>query len=345
MRSLFVVAALLCVAAALALPRSEEQTFASFMDFTRRFNKQYSSMDEFNQRYANFLSTLDRIEQLNADGGNVFGITKFADLTPEEFKATYLGFRPSPHRHGKHVTVAEPQFEASGSFDWRDNKGFTVVSAVKDQGQCGSCWAFSAVEEVESMEALARNASVQVYSEQQVVSCDTKDGGCDGGDTITAYDYLVKAGGVETESSYPYTSGNGKDGSCNVTTSKFVAKISGYTYATTPCFDSCAKQDEATLLNNMVSTGPVSICVEAEPWQDYNGGILSSNCAKSYNSLDHCVQLVGYNDGSGSDANTAYWIIRNSWAADWGEDGYIYVKYGSNLCGVADEATFVTISN
>jgi len=335
MRVLFVVAALLCVGVALAAPRTEEQTFSSFMDFTRRFNKQYKSVEEFTQRYTNFLATLDRIEQLNADGSNVHGITKFADLTPAEFKSMYLGFNPGLKQK---LPVLQPAADAApSSFDWR-SKG--AVTPVKDQQQCGSCWAFSTVEEIESMNFLAGNGLMSL-SPQQIVSCDTVDAGCDGGDTITAYQYVIQAGGIELDSSYPYTSGNGDSGTCEVNSSKFVAKINGSYYATPSCDDSCDNQNEDLLATNLASTGPVSICVDAEPWQTYSGGILtaSSGCSHDYSDLDHCVQLVGYNNGG----SQPYWIVRNSWNTDWGIDGYIYVAKGQNVCGIADEATICTI--
>jgi cathepsin F len=178
-----------------------------------------------------------------------------------------------------------------------------------------------------------------VLSPQQIVSCDTVDAGCDGGDTISAYQYVEKAGGIELNKDYPYTSGGGNNGKCSVNPSKFAAKINGSKYATPGCTGSCNGQDEDTLAANLVSVGPISICVNAEPWQTYVSGILKSGCPHAYNDLDHCVQLVGYNF-SGA---TPYWIIRNSWNTDWGVDGYIYVAKGSNLCGVADEATYCTI--
>jgi len=173
-------------------------------------------------------------------------------------------------------------------------------------------------------------------SPQQIVSCDKVDLGCNGGDLPSAYDY-VETNGLQSESSYPYTSGtSGSTGTCKYSAGSVVARISGYSYATPACFDSCNSQDESTLLNNLASTGPVAICVYAEPWQFYISGILSSSCSHTYSTLDHCVQLVGYQTGT-----TPYWLIRNSWGTSWGNAGYIYVKYGSNLCGVADEAMFV----
>jgi len=187
------------------------------------------------------------------------------------------------------------------------------------------------------MTYIKRN-TLPVLSPQQIVSCDTVDQGCNGGDTPTAYQYVMQAGGLDTETSYPYRSGDGNDYSCHFNKAAVAAKISGFTYATPPCQDACNNQNEPLLASNMAATGPVSVCLNAEPWQDYMGGILKSGCGHAVSDMDHCVQLVGYNTGG----STPYWIIRNSWNTDWGIQGYIYVAQKSNLCGVANEATFVT---
>jgi len=118
-------------------------------------------------------------------------------------------------------------------------------------------------------------------------------------------------------------------------------------YATDPCYFLCNNQDEDTLASNVASVQPPSICVDASSWSDYTGGVMTtSSCSSRYFKLDHCVHLVGYNGytGSASDSSSGYWIVRNSWDSDWGEEGYIYLQMGTNTCGVADEATTVTIA-
>jgi len=222
--------------------------------------------------------------------------------------------------------------------DWRQ-KG--AVSKVKDQAQCGSCWAFSATEQIESAWFLAKG-TLPILSPQQIVSCDKTDQGCNGGDTPTAYAYVKSAGGLESEAAYPYSSGGGSTGTCKFKAASIVAKISGFSYATSPCSGSCKTQDEATFANNVAAKGPASICVNAEAWQLYSSGVLSAKACggSAYTDLDHCVQLVGYNKPA---SGKSYWIVRNSWGTSWGYSGYIYVEYGTNACGVADEATFVTI--
>jgi len=195
------------------------------------------------------------------------------------------------------------------------------VTPVKDQGQCGSCWAFSATETIESYWALAGNTLVGL-SEEQIVDCDTNDGGCNGGNTQTAYQYVYSAGGMDTESAYPY---NGGGSSCNFDASGVVAKIQN---------QGSSIDGEDGIYSQTSTAGPVSVCVAASTWQNYQGGILTS-CDTQ---VDHCVQLTGYYNYGQSNA---YWNVRNSWGADWGESGYIWVAIGQDLCQIGDDATIV----
>jgi len=211
------------------------------------------------------------------------------------------------------------------SFDWR-LKG--AVTPVKNQEQCGSCWAFSATEGVESAWFLLKN-QLLILSPQQIVSCDTSDDGCDGGDLPTAFGY-IQQNGLEADSVYPYTSGNGDDGTCVYDSTKVIAKISGFKYATTTA-------NETAMQAAMIPNGPLSICVDASTWQYYTGGVITHGCGDS---LDHCVQIVGW---ASTAANDPYWIIRNSWGTDWGLNGFLWVERGHDECGVSDEATYVTI--
>merc|ERR1712176_1311849 len=229
--------------------------------------------------------------------------------------------------------------DTPASIDWRP-KG--AVSAVKDQGECGSCWAFSATEEIESQISMA-TGNLPKLSTQQIISCDKTDDGCDGGNTETAYKYVTKAGGIDTAADYPDKSHTtGRTGKCSWD-KKEVNKVTGFTYATKPCNSgSCKHQDEDALAAALVSKGPISICVNAggSGWQNYKKGIYTRRCSGASSDLDHCVQLVGY-DKSGP---TPYWIVRNSWNTDWGMNGYMHLKMGENLCGVADEATIADVA-
>jgi cathepsin F len=321
-------------------PSDSALLLEEFQNFKLKYNKHYESEEEEAIRFTNFQNSILRVTFKNTYGDNIFGITKFSDMSPEEFRAGYLNYKPrGPMLNIETVPTAQTTVS---SYDWRDHG---AVTAVKDQGYCGSCWAFSTVEAIESAWELAGNP-LTIFSEQQIVSCDTTDAGCNGGNPPTAYEYVEKAGGLALESDYPYASSSGTAPACqNFTVSG--GKISAYSYATKPCYAKCAKQDEDTLAASTATIQPPSICVDASQWSDYTSGVMTTaSCSSKYTKLDHCVQLVGFSGytGTASSSSSGYWIVRNSWNTDWGLDGYIYLQMGTNTCGVADEATVVTIA-
>jgi C1A family cysteine protease len=243
------------------------------------------------------------------------------------------GFVRMPRNGPVNVAEITDEMRAAvpDSLDW-SAKGATTP--VKDQGQCGSCWAYSATEGIESGLFMA-GGPLEELSEQQVISCDKTDGGCNGGDLPTAFDYVESAGGIDTESDYPDTSAkSGNTGRCKSFKKK--AKVTGYKYAIPPCDSgACKNQKESDMMAALNQYGPLSVCVNAESWDNYSGGIYKKKCSGAARNLDHCVQLVGY------DKSANYWKVRNSWAADWGEDGFIRLPMGENACGIADEAMYV----
>jgi cathepsin F len=293
-----------------------------------QYNRVYADEEE-PTRFENFKATLDRIAVRNAAGSSAtFGLTKFSDLSPEEFKTIYLGAKRNERRTDVEV-LTPPNVDVPQTFDWR-NQNPPMVTPVKNQEQCGSCWAFSATENIESMYCMSKQmdcSQLPPLAPQQIVDCDTTDDGCDGGNTETAYQYVQSAGGLEDESNYPYT---GQDGNCNFNQAEVAVQISGWKYIT-------QNSDEGVMQSSLVSVGPLSICVYAEPWQEYTGGVLmASDCQGQ---IDHCVQLVGYD----MTASTPFWSVRNSWGTDWGENGYIRLQYGQDTCSCADDVTTATI--
>jgi len=353
MRLVFLV--LLCMLPAV-LCVSIDQEWAAFKV---KYNRNYHSDSEEDFRFNIFKTDVAKAQQLTAASQQsgvadaaVFGINQYADWDANEFKSTMLNYKPFTGLNGKLHEVAKAKRhhahhhsakKASTGYvasDWRTKN---AITPVKDQGQCGSCLAFSVTETLESTWFLQGKGALPVLAPQQIVDCDTKeDQGCNGGDPVATYNDYVKNTGLEAEATYPYTSGlSGQGGTCQVNSSSTIitAPIKTFTYATTPCTDACTSQDEVTLSANVAATGPASICVYAESWQTYTSGILTNatSCPSAYTSLDHCVQLVGM----GTDGSSNYWIVRNSWAASWGELGYIRVQVGQNLCGIADESTFV----
>jgi len=323
----FLKLAIFSALAAFAVAQEENLLLSSFKSFVSTYNKSYTNAEEFDYRLSVFNQTLHLIEQRNAEGEAEHGINKFADLTQDEFRAMYLGYNPSGRSSDPETLEISPTLNSSSvsSVDWR-TKG--VLTPVKDQAQCGSCWAFSATEQIETNWKMAGNELVSL-SPQQIVSCDKKDDGCNGGNTETAYAYVVKAGGLDTEAAYPYTSGKGKTGKCKVKKAKEVAKIKGFTTV------SKSRTGEKKMVTQ-IQKSPISVCVDAEKWQTYKKGIIGKSCG---NQLDHCVQAVGLN----TDGGQSYWVVRNSWNTDWGVKGYIYVKEGINACGIANDATVVKI--
>jgi C1A family cysteine protease len=327
MKIILVLLAVVAVCAAIRVNHKftppEKQLQDQFVQFVHDHNKQYDET-EFNKRYAIFKDNVAKINQLNRGQSDaVFGINKFSDLTAEEFTKMYKGYKKTnvTVRAGVYAPSTVPTAPPT-SFDWRTQG---VVSAVKNQEQCGSCWAFSATEGVESAWKLAGH-TLDILAPQQIVDCDTSDAGCDGGDLPTAFAYVHREG-LERETNYPY---RGVDESCRYNAADVDAKISGFQYATTT-------KNEAQMQTASFAHGPLSICVDAATWQTYKSGIITSNCGQS---LDHCVQIVGWDTSS---TGVDYWIIRNSWGTSWGNAGYIYVARNKNLCGVADEATYVVI--
>jgi len=328
---------LISIAVAIASTSSLEQ---QFRDFQRKYNKVYTTTAEFDTRFHIFKSNLEHAKELQAKNPLAkFGVTKFSDLSQEEFANFYLmphvDFANFVKPAEKDFSIPHPNNRVSCSpdpknYDWyADCQG--TVTDVYNQGQCGSCWAFSATETIESYYAIGGGTLTEL-SMEQIVDCDTggQDQGCNGGFPSGAYQYVQTAGGIEPLSQYPYTAEGGESGSCQFNKADVVVAVTG----------SSSVSGETGLYSqsSSASGGPVSVCVDASSWSSYSGGVLTS-CG---NNVDHCVQLTGYaNYGE----NGSYWIVRNSWGGDWGESGFIWIQIGQDLCSIGDYATIVTAGN
>lgn len=267
------------------------------------------------------------VERLNREhvaigGDEIYGLTPFLDIPAVEFRAQYLGYvpaeKPAPSTlkalFNMDYDAVKDQLEAS-SFDWR-SKG--VLTPIKNQAQCGSCWAFATVETIESANAIAGKGLRQLAPEQ-LVDCDHDNAnGCSGGDPSSAYSYVQQAGGVMPSSSYPYTAGGGFAGWCKFRRSAVVETIAGHG----PVYG------ETAMAGALQQHGPLGIVVDASSWQYYSGGVMRS-CGMQ---TDHAVQLVGFTPGT--------WIVRNSWGAWWGESGYIELERGVNMCALTTEVNY-----
>lgn len=304
---------LLCFICASAVYGSlYENCDALFSEFQRAHKLKYSETEK-KSRNAFFCENMKKADELNIiNGSPAFGVTKFADRSEKEFSAL-LGRK----NHGKmpdpKITVREPKAGDHVNYmNWQERK---VVTPVKNQGQCGSCWAHSAAEQIESQFALDGNALME-FSPQQIASCTTNCMGCGGGDTTYAYDYLMSlptTEGLGSAAFAPYVQSmynQCTDAACTEACSSidvsalqtyemltgFYAQVTGYEYATTPCTGQCNAQNMTMLAQNIASSGPASICVDASSWNLYTGNgavVAASTCKMGFYDLDHCVQLVG----------------------------------------------------
>jgi len=260
-----------------------------------------------------------------------------------EFKRSRLMSRPTNGQKlaasclAKGITLIDNTIDDSAvpnSFDWR-SKG--VVTPVKDQGQCGSCWAFSTIGNIESQWAI-KGHKLSQFSEQMIVDCSTGcsneppygpvcNQGCDGGWQWNAFSDIMNWGGVESETEYPYT---GVDGTCNKQKQYYVSPIKNYTCITN---QESGGADETKMAAYLVQHGPISMALNANLLMDYSGGIVEpseGDCDGS--SLDHALLIVGY--GISSNDSTPYWIVKNSWSSTWGENGYFRIIKGKSACGL-----------
>ncbi|KAF3837988.1 hypothetical protein F7725_009756 [Dissostichus mawsoni] len=287
------------------------ELLGQFKEFMVKYNKDYSSQED--------------------QGSAEYGVTKFSDLTDillsnskvcllffcfppeEEFQSAYLNPLLSQWNLHRLMKPAPPaRGPAPASWDWRDHG---AVGSIKNQGMCGSCWAFSVTGNIEGQWFL-KNGTLLSLSEQELVDCDGLDQACKGGLPSNAYEAIEKLGGLETETDYSYT---GKKQSCDFTSMKVAAYINSSV--------ELSKDEKAWLAEN----GPVSVALNAFAMQFYRKGV--SHPMKIFcNSwmIDHAVLMVGY----GERKNIPFWAIKNSWGEDYGEQGYYYLYRGSNACGI-----------
>merc|ERR1719171_3063987 len=279
---------------------------------------------EVDAKFAQWVKNDKFIAETNAKSlSYTVGHNEFSDMAWEDFREVYTGYKDSAKylRRPKNVNEAlldkDVQDAAPASIDWTTKN---AVTPIKNQGQCGSCWAFSTVMGIEGALAVETNTLLSL-SEQDLVSCDHNgDQGCQGGLMDNAFGW-IKENGICSEDSYPYTSGGGSTGTCKKTCTPVVT-VTGHT-------DVPAKDEDA--LKTAVAQQPVSVAIEADKsvFQLYKSGVLDNpTCGTK---LDHGVLIVGYGTDSGKD----YWKVKNSWGATWGEQGYLRMVRNKNQCGIA----------
>jgi len=303
-------------------------------DFQLEFNKVYNSDEEVAHRKSIFEKNLAMIRTHNAQQDKTWyaAVNEFADWDNDEFRATRTGHTPS--RQGPRVSMSANVGDLPESVDWRAQDG--ILTPVKNQASCGSCWAFSAVQTLESHLAIATGEAAPVLSPQQLVSCAPDPehcggtGGCKGSTQPIAFNYTANEG-LSLNSDYPYTSTFGVTGACKPEKINPVVQNDGVAVL--------ESNDYTALMTAVSTTGPIAVSVAAggAGWQLYGGGVYSDSGAFhpflcSF-VVDHAVQLVGY----GVEDSKMYWIVRNSWGSGWGESGFIRIERhgeGNEPCGM-----------
>jgi len=279
--------------------------------------------------------------QDKSHGAATFGLSKFSDLSSEEFHSYAKCHSPKPKQRKatdpKECWDFDPRLRHKNSrardpptsLDWR-TKG--AVTPVKDQGQCGSCWSFSTTGTLEGANFL-KYGTLTSLSEQNLIDCSGTccyNTGCDGGRVDWAIEYVVQNKGIDTEASYPYTA---QDGSCNFQPGNVGGNISHCITLPTG--------DENALMAAVAQFGPVGVAISVnDAFANYKSGVYSDDsCPNGADQLDHAVLVVGY--GTDSSSNQDYWIVKNSWGASWGNQGYIWMRRNyNNMCGIATDAVY-----
>jgi len=309
----------------------ESVEWKQFTNFQDKFHRKYETLHELEDRFQVFRNNLRDIIVHNLDHTQNFtmGVNQFTDLTPEEFKAQFVGgLKPEVGSYGCKTFTSS----ASGTPDTIDWRSKGAVTSVKDQGQCGSCWSFSSTGAVEGAWAISKGQLVDL-AEQELVDCATGreygSHGCNGGQMEGAFKYIIENGQCSL-SSYPYTAKDGTCQKCNA-----VAQMSS-------CSD--VNPNDQVSLKGAVAQQPVSIAIEADTkyFQSYSSGILtSSDCGTN---LDHGVLIAGYGDDNGQ----KYWLVKNSWGTTWGDKGYVKIARSDStndagICGIAMDPSFPSV--
>ncbi|KAL0288280.1 UNVERIFIED_CONTAM: Thiol protease aleurain [Sesamum calycinum] len=341
----------------------ESRRALSFARFAHRYGKRYENAEEIQRRFQVFSENLKMIRSHNKKGlSYTMGVNEFSDMTWTSSVSTgweQLKTAPLPQEAttsslmspflnwnmilkwtkldddgtAETVQLFFPLLVAESNVlklkDWRETG---IVSPVKNQGHCGSCWTFSTTGALEAAYAQAFGKGISL-SEQQLVDCAGafNNFGCNGGLPSQAFEYIKYNGGLETEDAYPYT---GKNGLCKYSSENAAVQVVDSVNIT------LGAEDE--LRHAVAFVRPVSVAFEVvNGFRAYKGGVYTSTkCGSSPMDVNHAVLAVGY----GVENGIPYWLIKNSWGADWGDNGYFKMEMGKNMCGVATCASYPVVA-
>ncbi|XP_066505036.1 cathepsin O isoform X2 [Hoplias malabaricus] len=299
-------------------------------DLRKGNNFKWTSSTEENTRiWSNFHASEKRQAFLNSHSkgfnfSTKYGINQFSHLSQQQFRDIYLRAQPdvapryNVSQHGRLGAGDYPP-----QFDWRERR---AVGPIQNQQSCGGCWAFSVVAAIEAV--LVKNGGMlQDLSVQQVIDCAYKSQGCSGGSTVDTLDWLKQTREMlVNETEYPYTA---KTGVCQI----FPKSLGGVSVKDYAVFDFSGQEER--MKERLVDWGPLVVIVDATSWQDYLGGVIQHHCSSRH--ANHAVLIIGYD----TKGDVPFWIVRNSWGESWGDKGYVYIKMGDDVCGVADTVAAV----
>jgi cathepsin O len=300
-----------------------------FLDYLEKFHKTYDG-DMYQSKLQAFKKSLDNINALNSNktgDSAVYGLTKFSDMLPEEFLNKHLHLNLSqrfiPHSNKHHHHHPDKRSTLPQKIDWREKK---VVTKVHNQGNCGACWAYSVVETIESMYGI-KTQTTEDLSVQEIIDCaGNNNDGCNGGDVCSLLSWMTITNfTIHKKSDYGKNSRCGKVSAQGVQLQDFVCdRLVG---------------SENAMMKLLVNIGPLAVAVNAQTWQNYIGGVIEYHCDGDVSSLNHAVQIVGYD----LTAKIPHYIVRNTWGEDWGDRGYLYIAVDKNMCGVANEVSALKV--
>ncbi|CAD5223189.1 unnamed protein product [Bursaphelenchus okinawaensis] len=303
----------------------EKKHFHDFFDFIAKHNKSYESETDLSERFEKFKKSAERIAKHQKENPEAeFGHTQFSDLSPEEFIAKHTGLSTKDLKK-KPKNARSKRASIPSAWDWRSHNG---VTAIRNQGQCGCCYAFAATSAIESQMKIQKNETYNL-SQQQAVSCTYNvakygdNNGCSGGQSSGVFQLAIDSG-LGKQADFTYTSGS---------TLKVPACKSITTAVKVSSWEQLPSDDEETMAETVYNQGPIVIYIDADQMMNYKNGIMNPTAPSGGWSINHAVLLVGY--GVQNSTSTPYWIIQNSWGTSWGLKGFVLVKRGVNSMDLA----------